>query len=76
MARVNVYLPDDLAARVREADLNVSALAQEALNTELDRSRTDAWLDSFAALKPVDVPHEVVIEAIDAGRAEFGRPPE
>lgn len=76
MARVNVYLPDDLAARVRAADLNVSALAQEALHTELDRTRTDAWLDSIATLKPIAVPHEAVIEAIDAGRDEFDRPPE
>ena len=31
MARVNIYLPDDLARRAREADLNVSGIAQEAL---------------------------------------------
>ncbi|MDQ3030221.1 MAG: type II toxin-antitoxin system CcdA family antitoxin [Actinomycetota bacterium] len=31
MARVNVYLPDPLARAVREAGINVSRIAQEAL---------------------------------------------
>ena len=31
MARVNVYLPDDLAAKARAADLNVSRLTQAAI---------------------------------------------
>lgn len=73
MARVNVYLPDDLAAQARAADLNVSALAQEALRAELDRCRTDEWLNALSGLKQIDLPHEIVIEALDAGRDEFGR---
>lgn len=73
MARVNVYLPDELAAQARAADLNVSALAQEALRAELDRCRTDEWLNTVIGLKPIDLPYEIVIEALDAGRDEFGR---
>lgn len=36
---MNVYLPDDLAARVRKelGDVNISALVQAALRAELDR---------------------------------------
>lgn len=76
MARVNVYLSDDLAAQVRDADVNVSAVTQEALRRELDSRRTDAWLDEVAHLKQIDLPREVVETALDAGRDEFGRPSE
>jgi len=76
MARVNVYLPDELAAQVREADVNVSALTQVALQTELARTRTDAWLDTVAGLKQIDLPYETVIGALDAGRNEFGQRPD
>lgn len=44
MARVNVYLPDELAARAREKGLNMSALARvehdDAL-TALDATRDE-----------------------------------
>lgn len=73
MARVNVYLSDDLAAQARDADLNVSALTQEALQAELNRTRTDSWLETVAALGEIDLPRETVLEALDAGRDEFGR---
>lgn len=42
MARGNVYIPDDLAERVKAADLNVSALVQAALADALQRQATDA----------------------------------
>ncbi|SRR6266545_179238 len=35
MARVNVYLPDDLAADVKAAELSVSTICQQALTREL-----------------------------------------
>ena len=35
MARVNVYLPDELAAEVRRNDLNLSALTQNAAREAL-----------------------------------------
>jgi hypothetical protein len=37
MGRRNIYLPDDLDERITEADLNVSAVCQDALEKELDR---------------------------------------
>lgn len=76
MARVNVYLSDDLAEQVRDADLNVSAVTQDALRRELELRRTDAWLDAVANLTQIELPQEVVARALDAARDEFGRPSE
>ena len=47
MARLNVYVPDELAARTREAGLNVSALTQQAISAALAAGQTDAWLASL-----------------------------
>ena len=53
MARVNVYLPDELAREARDAGLSISALTQRALEAELARRSTEAWVDALAALRPV-----------------------
>ena len=50
MARVNVYLPDELAAGARTAELNVSALTQDAVRQALAARATDAWLDSLVPI--------------------------
>ena len=72
MARVNVYLPDELAARAREAGLNISGIAQEALRGALAAGETDRWLGRIAGLPRAEIPHEHVIGALDAAREEFG----
>lgn len=72
MARVNVYLPDELAQRARAAGLNISGVAQEALRGALMRGETDRWLDRLEALPRHDIPHGRVIDALDAAREEFG----
>ncbi len=72
MARVNVYLPDDLAERARSAGLSISAITQEALRVALSASDTDRWLDHLEGLPSHDVSHESVIRALDAARDEFG----
>ncbi|MEV6896863.1 type II toxin-antitoxin system CcdA family antitoxin [Amycolatopsis sp. NPDC051372] len=71
MARVNVYIPDDLAERVKAADLNVSALVQAALADALQRQATDAWLDALPAPRRA-VSHDAVLSALDGARAELG----
>lgn len=72
MARVNVYVPDDLAARARAAGLNVSAVAQAAIRAELERNATDAWLRDLP--RPSGrVRHEAVQAALDEARAQFGQ---
>ena len=72
MARVNVYLPDDLAARAREAGLNVSGLTQEALEDALAQTDTDRWLERLEQLPRTVLSHERVIEALDDARKELG----
>ena len=71
MARLNVYVPDDLAERARRAGLNVSALAHAAILAELDHRATAAWL---AALPRPSrrTSHEAALTALDAARGDFG----
>lgn len=64
MARVNVYLPDDLAAEAKAAGLNVSNLTQEALRSALAASRVDGWLDDVAAMRPLGIGRRAVSEAV------------
>lgn len=72
MARVNMYLPDELAEQVKDAGLNVSGIAQEALRVALDERASDEWLDKTARLGSAAVTHDDVIAAIDEARDEFG----
>jgi post-segregation antitoxin (ccd killing protein) len=69
MARVNVYLPDDLASAARAAGLNLSSLTQEAIKQQLAGRTTDAWL---ATLDPAQtpVPHDTALAALDVVREE------
>jgi post-segregation antitoxin (ccd killing protein) len=72
MARVNVYLPDDLAERARAAGLNVSGVAQDAIRGALASIEADVWLDRLERLSRTDVAHAAVISALDEARDEFG----
>ncbi len=73
MARVNVYLPDQLARQARAAGLNISGVAQEAIGHALARGETDRWLDRLERLPRAEVPHARVIAAIDEARDELGQ---
>ena len=53
MTRVNIYLPRDLAENARAAEINVSAVAQEALERELRRRSFVAWVEEVGALLPL-----------------------
>lgn len=72
MARVNVYVPDDLAARAKEAGLNVSGLTQDALKSALAVRRIDDWLDEIASHEPLDIDDSAVAEAVSAAKDDFG----
>ena len=72
MARVNVYLPDDLAAAARAAGINVSNLTQDALRQELAARGTDAWLVRIAEMPPTGVTHADALDAVHAAREDFG----
>lgn len=71
MARVNVYLPDDLAAEAREAGLNVSSLTQEALRSALAARRSDEWLEQIGATRPLGIDHDAVLAAVAGAKAEL-----
>jgi len=72
MARVNVYLPDELAERARSAGLNVSGVAQEAILGALASVETDVWLDRLERQPRAEVSHAVVITALNEAHDEFG----
>lgn len=69
MPRVNIYLPDDLAAAVRAAGINLSALTQEALRRHLAGRTTDAWLATLDPA-PARVSHEDALAELEAVREE------
>lgn len=72
VARLNVYLPDDLAAAARQSGLNLSAVTQEAVRATLAAGSTDAWLAMLDATAPQNgsVPHHQALDALDAARDE------
>lgn len=72
MARINVYLPDDLAKAARAEGLNVSNLTQQAVRNALAAAATDHWLATVPRGVDPKVTHEDVIDAIDAAREELG----
>jgi post-segregation antitoxin (ccd killing protein) len=72
MARVNIYLPDEMAAAAREAGLNVSALTQQALADALARRATDAWLASISTPTSKRASHEEAMAALAGAREELG----
>ncbi len=58
MTRVNIYLPPDLAERARVAEINVSAIAQEALDDVLQRMSLTSWLAELRELPELREPSE------------------
>ena len=70
MARLNVYVPDELAERAKAADLNVSALAQAAIADELQRRATNSWLENLPTPRR-KVSHSTALAALDDARAEL-----
>jgi len=70
MARLNVYVPDELAERAKAAELNVSALAQAAIADELQRRATNSWLQALPKPRR-EVPHSAALAALDEVRSEM-----
>jgi post-segregation antitoxin CcdA len=66
MARVNVYLPDELVSELREAGLNLSMVTRDAVHRELARWRTFGWLQRISQqrLNTSRIPHDVVERAL------------
>lgn len=75
MARLNVHVPDELAARARGAGLNVSAVTQAALAAELERHSLGEWLAALPAPRRV-VSHQSALAVLDQARADLGQDPD
>ncbi len=71
VTRLNVYLPDELAAQAKEARLNLSAVTQEAVRRTLAARSTDSWLSSTLRTASIGaVTHDRALEALDEIRDE------
>lgn len=71
VTRLNVYLPDELAAKAKEAGLNLSAVTQEAVRRSLAQRSTDTWLAMVASAPSAQrVAHTRALDALDAAREE------
>ena len=70
MARLNVYLPDELASQAKQAGLNLSAVTQEAVKQLLAASSTNAWLSTLPPSPASSVRHDRALGALDAVREE------
>lgn len=70
MARVNVYLPDEIAQQAKELKLNISALTQRAIKSEIGAMATNEWLESLRGSTSRTVSHERVMEVLREVREE------
>lgn len=70
VARLNVYLPDELAAEAKAAGLNVSAVTREAVTRSLAARSTDFWLQTLGPASPASVSHDRVLDALDGVRED------
>lgn len=71
MARVNIYLPDELADQARSAGINVSAVSRSAIEREVTSKGSTQWLDRVATLPRSSVTHDQVVSAVRAAREEL-----
>jgi post-segregation antitoxin (ccd killing protein) len=65
MARLNVYLPDELACKAREAKLNISALTQAAVEGALQKNAWSEWLAEVRKHGPTGITHEEIMKVMD-----------
>jgi post-segregation antitoxin (ccd killing protein) len=72
VARLNIYLPDELADEAKAAGLNLSAVTQSAVRQTLAARSTDAWLARLAQRPPANhtVDHDAALAALDTVRDE------
>ncbi len=71
MARVNVYLPDDLAGQAKKAGLNMSSLTQDAVRSALSASQTEEWLGRVGSLSSTGTGHDAVMSALAGAKDDL-----
>lgn len=75
VARVNIYLPDDLAAEARAEGINVSGVCREAIEASLRMLRQKAWLVALQNHEPIEIPLEEIQTAVHGAQADLGLRP-
>ncbi|UNX54637.1 hypothetical protein MF406_17460 [Georgenia sp. TF02-10] len=70
MVRLTIDLPDELAARAKEAGLDLSAVTREAVRRSLAAQSTGAWLSTLPSAPAQPVSHKRALAALDAVRNE------
>lgn len=71
MSRVNVYLPDELAAEAKRAGLNISKLTQGAIRSALAEDSLETWQSMVSELAAPGVGHDSVLAAVSAAKDEL-----
>jgi post-segregation antitoxin (ccd killing protein) len=70
MARLNVYLPDELAEVIRPLDWNLSNLLQRAVRERLDRDGLATWLSELEASSRGAAVHAQTLAALEPPELE------
>lgn len=71
MATRSIYLPDALDRAAREAELNVTGLAREAVERELALRHNREVLAELDGVSPLGASDEAVAEAIELARLDW-----
>lgn len=64
-------MPDDLAAEVATAGLDISQVTQEALRKVLPGGRLAEWLDDLNDIEPAGITSEEVLKAVTEGKRDL-----
>ena len=73
MARVNIYLPDDLADAARARELNVSMICREAIRDALGAARRRAWLAALEDREPIEIDTHEILGTVHESRSALER---
>jgi post-segregation antitoxin (ccd killing protein) len=65
MARVNVYLPDEMAEAIRPLGWNLSNVLQAAVRERLDTHRIAAWLRELGPPADTKGVHQATLAALE-----------
>jgi len=65
IARINVYLPDELAQAIRPLGWNLSQVLQGAVRERLDTFRLDEWLTALHTPTAAAPTHDQAMAALE-----------
>jgi hypothetical protein len=71
MGTRSIYLPDLLDRAARDADLDVTALARQAVEQELARRHNETLLKARGGGAPLGPSDEAVRQAVDEAKSDW-----